>query len=355
MHDSIGKMYISYQNTPSVIDQVIARQDEILDLVKRFKITTNTRIFLVGNGSSGEGLQVAAYQFERYLQIKPFIVSPYQFVHYPVDLTKDDLVIALSQTGTSHLVVEAIRISIKVGAQTLGITADGSSPLCKTAEHSLVLTECQEFCDYKISGVVGNTVGLLMVAWSMAWNLNRISASDIKSNLEALVEVYRHYPQNYELINRWVKDNFNLLQETLCFSIIGSGPMKAVAEELAIKLIEVVNVPCNFFDLEEYLHGGCATTVKNHLVIVIADVYSDAYAWRVYQAIRDSGRKVLWLGPHHEGKLQLTTTKQPLLGCLDGFGWVHSLVISLGFAGDYGSAGQAIFQYYQEQLTVREN
>ncbi len=73
-------------------------------------------------------------------------------------LGKDDILIAISGSGTTTLVVEAAKAAKKVGAKVLVITSFPDSPLAKTADHLVVLpgrTKISSKTDYFSRQILG--------------------------------------------------------------------------------------------------------------------------------------------------------------------------------------------------------
>lgn len=353
MSGEVKIMGENYLISPVKLLELIDRKEDIFATVKNLKIADNTRIFLIGSGSSGEGLQAASFLWEQLLAIKPYVIAPYQFNHYPTTLGENDIVLALSQTGTSHEVVEALRIANSQGATSIGISTISGSPILQIAKIAILVPEGKENCDYKIVGVVVNMLAAMLVGYGIAL------ANALKTSLDVdileLQAICSRYFDNGNLVTQWVKNNFKEINEASGFTVVGSGPLQEAAEELAIKLIEVTNKQTMQLDIEEYMHGGCAVLDPKHILIMIVDQDSYDFAYKAYNACINFGKRVIWLGVEgpQEG-ISLLMSDNRLLAIFDGMNIAHSFVIAFGRYGDYGAEGTKIFAYYQDALKVRE-
>jgi len=339
---------------PVKLKELMERKEEIFESVKDIHITDGTRLFLVGSGSSGEGLEAASYFWESILGIKPYVVSPYRFNHYPSVLHENDVVFALSQTGTSHEVVEALRTAKKQGAYTVGITTIAKTPITKECDSAIIIPEGIEHIDYKVVGVVTNMLAVFFIGYGLALNNNK--AVDIEKDFVELSRIIEHYHENDAKIAAWIEANADLLKSASGFTVVGSGPLQETAEELAIKTIEVTNVQACQFDLEEYMHGGCAITTPNHILIMIVGHEDIEFAHKCYQASTKHGKKTIWLGPKHPaGLLDLEVSKNRYYSVFDAMAIAHSFIIKMGAIEGAGEEGTKIFAYYQQELKVRED
>ena len=339
--------------TPTKLKEVVERKEDIIEAMKNVVVNKNTRIFLVGNGSSAEGLEASSYLWEKLLNIKPYVVNPFRFNHYPCELCENDIVLALSQTGTSHEVVESLRTSNKQGAQTIGITTVKGSPITKVAKKSIVVEEGIEFVDYKVVGVVVNMLAVYLVGYALALNMGR--NVELEKDMNELLNIVSRYEETGFKVQKWVEENYEVLKNAVGFTVVGCGPLVEVAEELAIKTIEVTGVQSSFFDLEEYMHGGCAATNPNHVLIMIVGHDNYEFAKKCYNACVKYGKKVIWLGiDHPENKLNLTMSKDVNYAIYDAMCIVHNFIIKFGMLGGHGESGAKIFEFYQNELKVRE-
>jgi len=356
MKHEIQRMRFYLSTTKASIEHILNRVDSLFDQVADVEILPTTMIYLIGNGSSGEGARIASYLAMELFDRSPICVTPYQFTHITFSvLHPEDIVIVLSQTGTSHEVVESLRLAKVHHAKSISLTATVESPCAKLADIPVILDECVEDVDYKVTGVVGLLYGLWIVLIGIALTNHLIVKSDSKELLKQLIELNSRYDDYVSVAERWTKKNVERLESCFTLTVLGSGTLCETASEMSVKSIEVQNRYSLAMDTEEFLHGVCAANPKTNLIVLLVDESTLNYSKKVYQAIKARNQAVLWIGINApEGDLDLDLICSGNFSVMQFFPAIHSLLINWAELKDYGGIGSGIFAYYQQLLNVRE-
>ncbi len=110
--------------------------DELTKAVKAFQ--SAKRIFLFGMGSSGVAAEYAKNKFMR-IGLNIDASSNNHIIYMQASLlSKDDVALALSHSGTSIEAVHGLNIARQVGATTIALTHNDRSPLTKEADIILI-------------------------------------------------------------------------------------------------------------------------------------------------------------------------------------------------------------------------
>lgn len=92
------------------------------------------RIVVIGNGNSGAIALDAQHKFLRIgLNVSAYTDDHMQMIAV-VSMTKDDVLIAISHSGSSRDVAEAMQLAKEKGATVISITNNGISPVSKLAD-----------------------------------------------------------------------------------------------------------------------------------------------------------------------------------------------------------------------------
>ena len=92
------------------------------------------RIVVIGNGNSGAIALDAQHKFLRVgLNVSAYTDDHMQMIAV-VSMTKDDVLIAISHSGSSRDVAEAMQVAKENGATVISITNNGISPVSKLAD-----------------------------------------------------------------------------------------------------------------------------------------------------------------------------------------------------------------------------
>ena len=102
-------------------------------------------VMLAARGTSDNAALYAKYLFEVILGVPTALASPSTFTLYESEMDLDGvLVVGISQSGDSQDVLETIRRSGELGADTLTVTNDEGSAMAKVAQHHLFLRTGRE-------------------------------------------------------------------------------------------------------------------------------------------------------------------------------------------------------------------
>lgn len=356
MKHEIVMMNKYMHQTQKKVDLILDRSQDIIDSLKDIQLTKHSNIYLIGNGSSGEGARIAGYLVLELFNKNPIYINPYQFVYYNHQAVKEnDLIIALSQTGTSHLVVESVRLANKAKATTVVLSATNPSPILQEGQYPIVLEECLEEVDYKVTGVLGLLYGLWLVVLGVARANETINDQQVSETIAQFKSMNAHYNELVEISKKWTQKNIDRLEESFTLTALGSGPLVEIAMEMAVKSIEVQNRFSISVDTEEFLHGICAANPTNNVVFLLVDKPSYDYSKKVYESLIERNQSVIWIGHNApEGDLDFEVNVDNAFNTALFLPVIHALLIEWAALKDYGDHGTEVFKFYQDRLKVRE-
>lgn len=356
MKPEIVQMSKHLNQTQTKIDEVLKDYRTIIDQLSDVHLSPTSQIYFIGNGSSGEGARIASYLVLELFHQNAICVNPYQFVHYNhKGIKADDVVIALSQTGSSHLVVESVRLANQAKAITIALSATKNAPLLKVAQYPLLFEPFVEKVDYKVTGVLGLLYGLWLSVLGLALANEAISEEQLKETVQTFDLINSNYDQLVDVAKTWTENNVERLEESVTLSVLGSGALSEVAMEVAVKSAEIQNRFSVSVDTEEFLHGYCAANPKDNVIVMLVDEASYVFSKKVYEAIKTRNQSIIWIGyqaPENDLRFDCEVSGSFNTACFMPI--VHSMLVYWAALKDYGDKGTEIFAYYQDKLSVRE-
>ena len=233
------------------------------------KITEARRIIIIGCGTSWHAGLVGEYLFEDLARIQVEVEYASEFRYRNPLIYKDDVVIAISQSGETADTLAAIQIAKEAGALVLGIcNVVGSSIPRET--HAGVYTHAGPEIGVASTKAFTAQVTVLAMMAMLIGHKKGIITDDyyktligelalIPSKIEKLLSYnddYRHLAELYRLAN-----NFLYLGRGYCFP---------VALEGALKLKEISYIHAEGYPAAEMKHGPIALIDWNMPVVVIA-------------------------------------------------------------------------------------
>src|SRR5207249_5790395 len=109
-----------------------------LDLTTEF-VKHAKNLYLTGSGTSYNATLVAKHIFSKYAKIKIESILSSEVAHSPNNFDQQSILIALSQSGESADVLEAVKIAQKEGAKIISIVNTMTSSLVQSASISIGL------------------------------------------------------------------------------------------------------------------------------------------------------------------------------------------------------------------------
>jgi len=214
------------------------------------------RLVLVGIGTSFHAAQVGEH-FVRHLtggRERALAEQSFELVHYPVGLTSEDALIAISHRGWKNYSVQALQAARAAGALTIVVT--GHEPGVGMTVADFVIPTCeQEISSAHTKSYTTALVALAALAVRLAERrglLNDVAAahaalkriSELMRRALACESHSREVAREIAARQRWV--------------FVGAGPNWATAREGALKVQETSYMASESFEIEQFLHGPLA-------------------------------------------------------------------------------------------------
>lgn len=215
-------------------------------------------LYFVAHGSSFNAAVAVSEFFARLASVRVYAYTPANFccncsaLHY--EDRNGTVVVAISQTGTSAGVIDALQHAIELGFSTIGITNEPSAPVGTIPSWHLSLMCGKEESNAKTKGYSATLLALLRFAVSLGKVRGIISnekVSEIEEELRGMIDLM---PSISERVFAWCEEtNFGKSLKNL-YSL-GSGMNFGTAQEGQLKLMETMCIPTMFNDIGEFSHG----------------------------------------------------------------------------------------------------
>ncbi|KPU63865.1 hypothetical protein EP1X_01340 [Thermococcus sp. EP1] len=268
IHASKHFMKNEIHETPYTLKRVYAFRNHKTIKTAAEIITNSKRIYVIGNGSSlnaGLGLQYLLPE----LDISG--ISAFEFLLYQLpSLEKGHTIIAITQSGSTWDVIEAVEKGKKAGANIISIT---NNPLGKIREYSDVTIPILAGYELAIPATKSftNTLAILhLLASQVKAELGILTTKEREEKLLAISTFADKVPNLLHHHEKWAQNTAKELCDLKGGYIISAGITYPVAIEGALKLKEVAYSHAEPIELEEYLHGPSAALSKEMYNIVIS-------------------------------------------------------------------------------------
>jgi glucosamine--fructose-6-phosphate aminotransferase (isomerizing) len=227
------------------------------------------RIVVVAAGTSYHAGVVGRYMIEEWarLPVEPDIAS--EWIYRNPVLSKDTLVIGISQSGESRDTVNAIKLARELGARTLAITNLMGSQITREAE-SVLYTRCGLEIGVAASKTFTAQVALLaLIGLKLAQVRGTMKPEELEFILDQLYELPRKIGSFLDG-DHPIEEIAQRFYDRPFFLYLGRHIGLPVALEGALKLKEISYIPTDAYSAGEMKHGPIALLDEGTPVVCVA-------------------------------------------------------------------------------------
>jgi len=231
------------------------------------------RIVLVACGTAYHAAVVGRYVIEEWARVpvEPDIAS--EWIYRNPVLSKDTLVIGISQSGETRDTVNAVRLARESGARTLAITNLMGTQITREAESS-IFTRCGLEVGVAASKTFTAQVALLcLIALKLAQIRRTLPEDEVEFILDRLHELpdkLQTFLDDVDKGRHRIDEIAQRFYERPFFLYLGRHIGLPVALEGALKLKEISYIPTDAYSAGEMKHGPIALLEEGTPVVVVA-------------------------------------------------------------------------------------
>ena len=230
--------------------------EEIDEMVKQ--IIDSKTLYITGSGTSYNSSRISKYLMSKHakLKIEPIISSELQFA--PDSIEQNSTLIAISQSGESADVLEAVKIAKKSNAKILSIVNHLNSSLSQESD-VVVRLNCGPEIGVAATKSFNSQLAILYKITNKLCNgCMKLDWKDVSISISETLE-------NHSKIKELAK----VLKDVSDIYVLGRGIHFPIAKEAALKLKELTYIHAEGIPAGELKHGPLALMDENVFVIII--------------------------------------------------------------------------------------
>ncbi|MEO1625073.1 MAG: glutamine--fructose-6-phosphate transaminase (isomerizing) [Bacteroidota bacterium] len=233
------------------------------------RMLNTKRIIIAACGTSWHAGLIAEYLFEELARIPVEVEYASELRYRNPIFFKDDVVIALSQSGETADTLAALELAKSKGALTYGIVNVVGSSIARVTDCGSYIHAGPEIGVASTKAFTGQVTLLTMMAIFLGYHKGTIPRSYYNQLLDELeripskIEKLLSIDSQVQYIASEIKDSANALY-------LGRGYNFPIALEGALKLKEISYIHAEGYPAAEMKHGPIALIDENMPVIVIA-------------------------------------------------------------------------------------
>ena len=234
------------------------------------KLTKADRIIILGCGTSWHAGLIGEYLIEEYARIPVEVEYASEFRYRHPVIRKDDVILAISQSGETADTLAAIRKAKEAGAVVLGICNVVGSSIPRETVAGVYTHAGPEIGVASTKAFTSQVTILTMIAMLLALKKGLLT----RQQLHAFIQELQNIPEKMQYILEHNNERIRILAEKYKdvnnFLYLGRGNFFPVALEGALKLKEISYIHAEGYPAAEMKHGPIALIDENMPVVVIA-------------------------------------------------------------------------------------
>ncbi|TJY38118.1 glutamine--fructose-6-phosphate transaminase (isomerizing) [Pontimicrobium aquaticum] len=247
--------------------EAIIKMAGVEDNMKMF-LNAN-RIIIVACGTSWHAGLVAEYIFEDLARIPVEVEYASEFRYRNPVINKNDIVIAISQSGETADTLAAIKLAKSQGAFVFGVCNVVGSSIARETNAGAYTHAGPEIGVASTKAFTTQITVLTLIALRLARAKGTMSSSDFRRHLIELEMIPDKVTQALKS-DSYVKTVAEIYKDAKNFLYLGRGYNFPVALEGALKLKEISYIHAEGYPAAEMKHGPIALIDENMPIVVIA-------------------------------------------------------------------------------------
>ncbi|MEX0862124.1 glutamine--fructose-6-phosphate transaminase (isomerizing) [Nitrosopumilus sp.] len=252
-HFTLKEIYEQHETILKAGEKTQEAIEKTADYIKHAK-----NIYVTGSGTSYNAALIAKQIFSKYAKIKaePIMASELQFS--PDSIEENSIIIAVSQSGESADVLDAVKIGKQANCKIIAIVNLLTSSLAREADIVIGMN-----CGPEIGvAATKSFTSQLVILYKI---VQKLSDNTITINFEKFAETILKILENPKKIQEIAKQ----MKEISDIYVLGRGINYPIAKEAALKLKELTYIHAEGIPGGELKHGPLALMDSNVFVIII--------------------------------------------------------------------------------------
>ncbi|MCM1153642.1 MAG: glutamine--fructose-6-phosphate transaminase (isomerizing) [Muribaculum sp.] len=234
------------------------------------KFEGNKRIIFVACGTSWHAAQIGKYLIQDMCKLPVSVEYASEFRYSHPVVTKDDIVIAISQSGETADTLAAIQLAKQAGAFVYGISNVVGSSIPRETDSGTYIHVGPEIGVASTKAFTGQVMVLTMLALSIANIRHTLSQEQIEKIGKYILSIPDLVQKVLDDTNEKIKHLSLIYTYARNFLYLGRGYSYPVALEGALKLKEISYIHAEGYPAAEMKHGPIALIDAEMPSVIIA-------------------------------------------------------------------------------------
>ena len=266
-----------------------------VDGISQAELNEIDRIIVVACGTASYAGEVAKYAIEKWARLPVSVELAHEFRYRDPILTKDTLVVAISQSGETMDTLMATRYAKEKGAKVLAICNTQGATLARESDAVIYTHAGPEVAVASTKALVAQMTAVYLLGLFLADQRSSLEKAELNQLGLELLKLPAKVTEVLESLDS-VRELASEMASARTVLFLGRNVGFPVAMEGALKLKELAYIHAEGFAAGELKHGPIALIEQGQPVIVILPASSDPLHPKVVsniQEIKARGAKVI--------------------------------------------------------------
>ena len=247
---------------------------ESVDREQDYRVTQKTfsqvdRIFIVACGTSFYAGMVGEYLIEQIARVPVEIDIASEFRYRKPVITKNSLVIVISQSGETADTLAAVRLAKEEGAQILSICNVKRSSIDRESDGHLYMNAGVEVGVASTKAFVSTLAVFNLLAIELGKSKGKVGLDEEKRYVDN-IQLAPHHMETVLSYNTFFAEAAHTLKKYKGFLYMGRGVNFPIAMEGALKLKELAYMHAEGYAAGEMKHGPLALVDEDMAIVMLA-------------------------------------------------------------------------------------
>ena len=270
----------------------VGSQDPVLLSKVSEEIKKAKRIWFVAAGTSYHACITGSYIFSKVANILPNVVLASEFPNFSSLLDEKDLIFAVSQSGETADVLQAVRLAKTKGSKVISIVNVIGSTLTRLSDLVVPMQAGPEIGVAATKTYTAEVVILMLIAYAL---MNKLEEG--KKELKYVWNII--YNLTAETTRKVIAELAKKLKDKQHIFLIGRGLDYATALEAALKIKEISYIHAEAFAGGELKHGTIALIEKGTPCIVFVSKENRELIVSNAMEIKSRGGYIIGVSPEN--------------------------------------------------------
>ena len=262
------------KRVPERVHWILENREKVfepLETVFGEKARTWDELVFVGCGTSNTAAVTARFIAQKLAGIRVTPALPDDFIHEAVIRNPKALYVFVSQTGTSVLTRDALKVAKANGYDTLALSESADTPISRETDAFMYMGCGVEEYPMRTIGYSTSVLSLILLGFWVGRKQGHLTDAEQDAFLADTLKAADQIVPTVDRTLEWLEKERRQMMRSDCLVFTGSGTLCGLAMEAAVKMWETPQIVTLSFELEEGLHSANYGYTSRHCVIALND------------------------------------------------------------------------------------